>query len=99
MPEPRARRMVLRNREKGMGVSVHQAPARHGALRLGGASWIAVGVALVILALGGVFGVLRLTGPSDGAPLEPDQPAWRPDGVVVTPLGEPANGLHPGDLV
>jgi two-component system, NarL family, sensor kinase len=97
--EPRAGRPVPQDREKGPAVSGQQPPARHGVPRLGKASWAALGVALAILALGGAFVALCLAGPSDGAHIEFDQPAWRPDGVVVTPLGQQTDGLRPGDLV
>ena len=53
--------------------------------------------ALGALLLGVAFLLLHLTGPSDGARLSPGQPAWRPDGVVVTPLQ--SGTLHQGDVV
>src|SRR5438552_2104733 len=91
--------MAPRDREKGMAVSDHQPPARRSPARLGRSSRAALAVALAILALGGAFVALCLAGPSDGARVESEQPAWRTDGVVVTPLGPRTGGLRPGDVV
>ena len=52
-----------------------------------------------MVALGVAFVWLQLTTPSDGARLDPGQPAWQPDGVVVTTLREQPGGLHAGDVV
>src|SRR5215831_17286477 len=56
-------------------------------------------VAITAVLLGVAFLLLQLTSPSDGARLDPSQPVWRPDGVVVTPLQEEPDGLMPGDVV
>ena len=53
----------------------------------------------LMVALGVAFVWLQLATPSDGARLDPGQPAWRPDGVVVTPLREQPGGLRAGDIV
>ncbi len=53
----------------------------------------------LMVALGVAFVWLQLTTPSDGARLDPGQPAWRPDGVVVTALREQPGGLQSGDVV
>ncbi len=42
---------------------------------------------------------LRLVTPFDGARLEPAQPVWKANGVVVTPVEEQPGGLREGDLV
>ncbi|MFQ5923978.1 MAG: histidine kinase, partial [Anaerolineales bacterium] len=63
------------------------------------AGWIVVGVAALFLSLAGAFLLLHLVGPSDGARLDPGQPVWKPDGVVVTPLEEQSDGLRAGDVV
>jgi len=60
------------------------------AVLLAAASMVLLGVAFVWL---------HLTTPSDGARLEPGQPVWRLDGVVVTPLREQPGVLHAGDVV
>lgn len=47
-----------------------------------------------------IFAVLHITGPSDGARLEPDGPVWSRTGVAVTPLERHATGgLQQGDIV
>ncbi len=56
-------------------------------------------VALSAVLLGVVFLWLHLSSPFDGARLVPGQPAWRPDGVIVTPVQEQPGGLHQGDVV
>ncbi|MFQ5858940.1 MAG: hypothetical protein ACE5LU_25350, partial [Anaerolineae bacterium] len=56
-------------------------------------------IALGMLSLAGAFLWLHVTTPSDGARLEPEQPVWRPSGVVVTPLEEQPDGLRAGDVV
>jgi two-component system, NarL family, sensor kinase len=56
------------------------------------------GSALVV-ALGVAFVCLHLSEPSDGARLQPGQPAWGRDGVVVTPLRTEPGGLRTGDVV
>ncbi|MGE5263521.1 MAG: hypothetical protein ACM3S0_09080 [Acidobacteriota bacterium] len=56
-------------------------------------------VALLFLALSGAFLVWHLAFPSDGARLEPGEPAWTSNGLAVTPLIEMANGLRRGDVV
>lgn len=53
----------------------------------------------LMVALGVVFVVLHLTTPSDGARLDPSQPVWRANGVVITPLRQEISGLRSGDLV
>ncbi|MDQ4077601.1 MAG: hypothetical protein M3220_15310 [Chloroflexota bacterium] len=62
-------------------------------------SWATVVVAMCLLALAAAFVWLQLTSPSDGARLEPGESVWRPNGVVVTALGEQPGGLREGDLV
>src|SRR5215470_16113962 len=53
-----------------------------------------------MVALGVAFVWLHLATPSDGARLDPGQQvAWRPDGVVVTPLRTQPGGLRTGDVV
>ena len=58
-------------------------------------------IAFFVLSLG--FAWLHLTGPSDGARLGPEEPfgegAWRPDGILATPIEDPADGLHQSDLI
>lgn len=56
-------------------------------------------VAITAILLGVAFLLLQLISPSDGARLDPSQPAWRPDGVVVTPIQEQPGGLQQGDEV
>src|SRR3990172_6051841 len=56
-------------------------------------------VGLAALALTGAFIWLRATGPSDGARLEPGRPAWRPQGVLLTPFENEPGGLREGDLL
>lgn len=51
------------------------------------------------LALVAAFLYVQLSLPSDGSRLEPGQPVWRPNGVVVTPLEAGRNPLLPGDVV
>ena len=53
----------------------------------------------LMVALGVAFVWLQITTPSDGARLDPGQPAWRSNGVVVTPLREQSGGLRAGDVV
>ncbi len=55
--------------------------------------------AATMVALGVAFVWLHLATPSDGARLDPGQPVWRPDGVVVTVLREQPGGLRTGDVV
>ena len=63
-------------------------------VRLGGSL-----VAAFFLSLTGAFLAWHLASASDGARLEPGEPAWRSEGVVVTPLMERLNGLQRGDVV
>jgi hypothetical protein len=57
-------------------------------------------VAIFALSLAGAFLWLHWSGPSDGARLPPgDQSAWKPDGVVVTPIEDKPGGLRSGDVV
>lgn len=56
-------------------------------------------VAMGVLVLAGAFLWLHVTTPSDGARLEPGENVWQPDGVVVTPLRDRADGLKSGDVV
>ncbi len=58
-----------------------------------------VTVAITAVLLGVAFLLLQLTSPSDGARLDPSQPAWRSDGIIVTPLQEQPGGLRQGDEV
>ncbi|MBI2918835.1 MAG: hypothetical protein HYY01_12700 [Chloroflexi bacterium] len=67
--------------------------------RFGTASWLTLGVSLFFLTLFGLFMLLHLAAPCDEARLQPGSNAWRPEGVVVTPLGEQPRDLWPGDLV
>jgi signal transduction histidine kinase len=67
--------------------------------RLERASLSALLVAGVTISLAAGFLWLHLTTPFDGARLQPGTQVWQPNGVVVTPLGEQADGLHAGDLV
>lgn len=53
----------------------------------------------LLAALFGAFVLLHLLTPFDGARLQPGQPSWRKNGVVVTPIEEIAGGLRRGDLV
>jgi signal transduction histidine kinase len=55
--------------------------------------------ATLMVTLGVAFVWLQITTPSDGARLDPGQPVWRPEGVVVTPLRERPGGLRAGDVV
>jgi hypothetical protein len=57
-----------------------------------------LGALLVGLTL--AFAALHITGPSDGARMEPDKYVWSRDGIAVTPLEQrPGSGLQPGDIV
>jgi len=56
-------------------------------------------LALAAVSISGAFLWHHLSSPSDGARLEPGEPVWRTDGVVVTPLELQPGGLHPGDVV
>ena len=56
-------------------------------------------VATAMLAMAAALTWLHITGPSDGARLQPGQRVWRPDGVVLTPLRDQPEGLQPGDVV
>jgi hypothetical protein len=49
--------------------------------------------------LSSTFIWLQVTSPSDGVRLEPGEPVWRPNGVVVTPLTTRASALQDDDLV
>lgn len=60
---------------------------------------VAATTSLVVVSLAVAFIVLRLTTPGDGARLDPGHDAWRPNGVVVTPLEPRSDGLHDGDVV
>src|SRR5689334_14036383 len=60
---------------------------------------LVLGVAIAMWALFGAVVWFRLTRPYDGARLEPGQPVWKPDGIVVMPLEETLGGLHKGDIV
>ena len=55
--------------------------------------------ALSAVLLGVAFLVLHLVSPSDGARLTPGQPAWKSDGVMVTPIQAQPQGLQEGDVV
>lgn len=55
--------------------------------------------ATLMVALGVAFVWLHLATPSDGARLNPGQPAWRANGLVVTVLRQQADGLRDGDIV
>src|SRR5512142_555473 len=54
-------------------------------------------VGSIFLVLAGAFLAWRLGLPSDGARLEPGVPAWKANGVMVTPLQQ--GPLQPGDVV
>src|SRR5690348_14905818 len=54
-------------------------------------------LACLVMLPGVVFLLLHVTGPSDGARLEPGQSVWRVDGVIVTPLRP--GGLRHGDVI
>lgn len=55
---------------------------------------------MCVLGLAATFMVLHVTGPSDGARLEPDGQVWSRAGVAVTPLvRHPAGGLRQDDIV
>jgi signal transduction histidine kinase len=56
-------------------------------------------VAGVAISLAAGFLWLHLATPFDGVRLQPGAQVWQPNGVVVTPLREQADGLHAGDLV
>lgn len=53
----------------------------------------------LFLALAAAFLYEQLSLPSDGAWLEPGQPVWRPNGVLVSPLEGGSSPLKPGDVV
>src|ERR1700737_2907656 len=60
--------------------------------------WVALLAATAtFLAIGFLW--TRLATPFDNARLEPGEPVWRSDGVVVTPVAEHLDGLRQGDLV
>lgn len=63
------------------------------------AYWFFPFIAISFLSLGLSFVIVRLGTPYDGARLEPGQQAWLPDGILVSPLTETANGLQVGDLI
>jgi len=63
----------------------------------GGIAVLLVGA--VLLGLGAANLLMNVTGPSDGARLQPGQSVWKSDGVVVTPLHERPGGLRKGDVV
>lgn len=63
------------------------------------ASLSALLVAGVTISLAAGFLWLHLATPFDGARLQPGTQVWQPNGVVVTPLSERADGLRRGDLV
>lgn len=56
-------------------------------------------VAALVLAPAAVLLARHVTGPSDGARLEPSAQVWQASGVVVTPLVEQPDGLRAGDVV
>ena len=56
-------------------------------------------VAGVAISLAAGFLWLHLATPFDGVRLQPGAQVWQPNGVVVTPLGEQADGLRASDLV
>ena len=62
-------------------------------------SFYVLPVAGTAIALAAGFLWLHLAVPFDGVRLQPGAQVWRPNGVVVTPLREQADGLHVGDLV
>lgn len=55
--------------------------------------------ALSAVLLGVAFLALHLLSPSDGARLVSGQPAWKSDGVLVTPIQAQPQGLQEGDVV
>jgi signal transduction histidine kinase len=60
-------------------------------------SALLVGGVTIFLAAGFLW--LHLATPFDGARIPSGTQVWQPGGIVVMPLREQANGLHPGDLV
>ena len=56
-------------------------------------------VAGVAISLAAGFLWVHLTTPFDGARLQPGTQVWQPNGVVVMPLSEQADGLRAGDRV
>ncbi|HEY7348626.1 MAG TPA: hypothetical protein VH599_09960 [Ktedonobacterales bacterium] len=58
-----------------------------------------VSLALGSVLLGVAFLLLHLMTPFDGARLTPGPPAWKPDGVLVTPIQEKPQSLQSGDVV
>ncbi|MBM3179256.1 MAG: hypothetical protein FJZ86_02770 [Chloroflexi bacterium] len=56
-------------------------------------------VAAIAVSLAAAFLTLHVLTPSDGARLQPGDPVWRADGVIVTPLVEQPDGLQSGDRV
>jgi signal transduction histidine kinase len=58
--------------------------------------WLLAGLSL---AAGLAFFAYRVTAPSDGAVVAFYADAWRADGVAVEPIGQPADGLRPGDVI
>ena len=58
-----------------------------------------VGIAIGVLSIAGVFMLLRLATPFDGAWLEPAQPVWKTNGVIVKLPEDQPDGLQDGDLV
>jgi len=63
------------------------------------ASWAVLGLALLLLALGGALFWLRVTTPSDGARLKIEEWPWRIGGLIAAPIDEQPGGLQRGDLV
>lgn len=63
------------------------------------ASWAVLGVALLVLMVGGALVWLRMTLPSDGARMKIEEWPWRANGFVVAPIDPRPGGLRPGDLV
>ena len=56
-------------------------------------------LALAILLLGAYFVWLRLSTPSDGTRLEPDEAIWSAGGIRVSLLEDQPGGLRSGDIV
>jgi signal transduction histidine kinase len=60
----------------------------------------AAGLAVVLIALGGIAATARLDGPSDGTVVPLGRSSWQAAGVVVdVPGGLSSSTLRPGDLV
>ena len=56
-------------------------------------------IAVIFVAITVAYYYLHLTRPVDNARLDPIQPVWQPDGIIVNPVESTSGGLRTGDLV